>query len=210
MSEMTFTVRDANRAVHSRQHGSFLELLVAALGAEPETIEELDAALMQFVAPGELRPLARWPAGLCDEPYDAGICIVDLAARLVMTQSTYAAASPSGEVPFAPRGPMEATWLPYHVSADWLFIGQVDAWEGTAESRRHTASRRPGWMPGRCSTAGSLISSLPSALRRGAAGGGQPLDAAAGLVACRRCRNVPRPASPCPRATPWPRSMPAG
>ncbi len=143
MSEMTFTVRDANRAVHSRQHGSFLELLVAALSAEPETIEELDAALMQFVAPGELRPLAQWPAGLCDEPYDAGICIVDLAARLVMTQSTYAAASPSGEVPFRASGPEEATWLPYHVSADWLFIGQVDAWEGTAESRRLTRQSTP-------------------------------------------------------------------
>ena len=153
MSEMTFTVRDANRAVHSRQHGSFLKLLVAALSAEPETIEELDAALMQFVAPGELRPLAQWPAGLCDEPYDAGICIVDLAARLVMTQSTYAAASPSGEVPFRASGPRKPRGSP--IMSPPIGCSSVRSTPGRARPNRggSRASRRPGWMPGRCSTA---------------------------------------------------------
>ena len=81
MSEMTFTIRDANRAIHSHQHGSFIDLLVAALSAEPETIEELEAALVRFVKPGAFRPLAGWHGGVCDEPYDAGICMLDSSVR---------------------------------------------------------------------------------------------------------------------------------
>ena len=96
MSEMTFTVRDADRAIHSHQHGSLLDLLVAGLSAEPETIEELDAALLRFVQPGPFKPLAGWQEGACDEPYDAGICVLDLSARLVATESTYSTPIRSG------------------------------------------------------------------------------------------------------------------
>ena len=41
MSKMTFAIRDGSRTIHSRQQGSFLDPLVAASSAEPETIEEL-------------------------------------------------------------------------------------------------------------------------------------------------------------------------
>ena len=137
MSEMTFTIRDAHRAVHSRQHGSFLDVLVAALAAEPETIDELEAALARFVS-GASKPLAGWRGGACDEPYDAGICIIDLAARLVATQSTYSMASPSGHVLY--RATDREVMLPYHVSDDWRFVSEVEAWEGLAESRRSKRS----------------------------------------------------------------------
>jgi hypothetical protein len=83
---MTVTILDGNRAIHSQPHGSFVDVLVAALSAEPETIEELQAALGRFIKPCPSGPLAGWKAGRCDEPYDAGICIVDLAARLVVAQ----------------------------------------------------------------------------------------------------------------------------
>ena len=60
MSQMTVTILDGNRAIHSQPHGSFADVLVAALSAEPETIEELEAALERFVKPA--RP-GRWPDG---------------------------------------------------------------------------------------------------------------------------------------------------
>jgi hypothetical protein len=140
---MTFTVRDADRAIHSHQHGSLLDLLVAGLSAEPETIEELDAALLRFVQPGPFKPLAGWQGGDCDEPYDAGICILDLAARLVATESTYSTPSRRGEILYRNTERDIETELPYHVSEDWQFVNRVDGWEGLAESRRQDRQSAP-------------------------------------------------------------------
>lgn len=51
MSEVTLNVLDASRAVHGRVHGGVADRLVAALSADPETIEELEAALARFQKP---------------------------------------------------------------------------------------------------------------------------------------------------------------
>ena len=142
MSEMTFVILDEHRAIHSQQHGSLLDRLVASLNAEPETIEELEAAVGRFVA-RVVAPFARWHAGTCDEPYDAGIAIVDLAARLVVTQSTYSAPGPSGQVFYRDADRDLEAWLPYHVSDDWRFVRDVDTWEGLADSRRRDRQPAP-------------------------------------------------------------------
>jgi len=66
--------------------------VIAALSAEPETIGELELAMARFIKPtAGWSPFASLYAGENFEPYDAGIVIVDLAARIVMLDSTYSA-----------------------------------------------------------------------------------------------------------------------
>src|SRR5262249_28316694 len=80
---------DFQQTISGEVHGSISDAVVAALSAEPETIHELELALARFA-----KPLDGWSlfaplrAGADFEPYDAGIMIVDLAARVVMIDST--------------------------------------------------------------------------------------------------------------------------
>ena len=48
MSEVMLTVRDVGRSLCGTVHGATADRVVAALAAEPETIEELDAAVRRW------------------------------------------------------------------------------------------------------------------------------------------------------------------
>ena len=143
MSQITMTIVDSGGAIHGQPHGSFADAVVAALSAEPETIEELEAALARFIKSDERGPFAGWRRRACDEPFDAGICIVDLTARLVVLRSTYSLPGPKGQVLYRDRETDTGAWLPYHVSDDWEFSDNLEAWEGLAERRRHQRAASP-------------------------------------------------------------------
>jgi hypothetical protein len=53
MSDVRLVIRDAQRDIYANCDEEFAECVVAALSAEPETIEELDVALERYVTPGE-------------------------------------------------------------------------------------------------------------------------------------------------------------
>ncbi len=138
MSQVTMTIVDAQRAVSGRPHGSFLDEVVAALSADPETIEELEAAMARFVEPDGRSPFARWNDGIDDEPYDAGVCIIDLGARLVVAESTYSAPIRTGEVRYR-RGDgrnHDDPWVPFHLADDWHFCFDAVDWRAEADARR--------------------------------------------------------------------------
>jgi hypothetical protein len=116
---------------------------VAALSAEPETIEELAAALTRFAGPSESRLTDGWRPGTCCEPYDAGVAIVDLAARLVAVQSTFCDPGPAGQVVYRDADRDIEVSLPYHVSDDWRFVRRLESWESLAESRRRERQAAP-------------------------------------------------------------------
>jgi hypothetical protein len=82
-------------------HGSRADRAIAALSADPVTLEELEDASARFARP---RPNGRFFAklrpGLCDEPYDAGLVVVDLVARLVVVDSTYSSPGKEGTVEY--------------------------------------------------------------------------------------------------------------
>ncbi len=137
MSELAVTIRDAKRAVCGRAHGSIVEKLVAALSADPETIEELQVAVMRFVPPDESSPIAHFRPGVDAEPYDAGACAIDLAARYVARESTYSDLGPDGTVGYIDRDRRIETGLPYHVSEEWLFARSLESWMAIADERRH-------------------------------------------------------------------------
>src|SRR5438874_272828 len=100
MSEVRLLVRDAQREISGTCHGSLVERVVAALSAEPETIAELQSAMGRFEPPAKERFLEWFQAGSNDEPYDAGLVVIDLAARLIASESTYSSPSRSGAVRF--------------------------------------------------------------------------------------------------------------
>ncbi len=136
MSQLTMTIIDPSRAVHEQPHGSFADLVVAALSAEPQTLEELEAALARFVEPGRRDHFANWSGGVSEEPYDAGICIVDLTARLVVVQSTYSSPGSEGEVRCHNSKNDKDAYAAYHLSDDWTFCRDLECWQGLAEKRR--------------------------------------------------------------------------
>ena len=92
MSYIRLNLTDYDRTISGDVHGGIGDAVIASLSAEPETIHELELALARFH-----RPIEGWSAlaslrpGENFEPYDAGIMIVDLAAQVVMIDSTYSA-----------------------------------------------------------------------------------------------------------------------
>ena len=98
MSEVRLVIREAARDWSGTIHGSVADQAVAALSADPATFEELQIAMSRFAKPsptfGVLSNLSRRTN---DEPYDAGLVVIDLVARLIVIDSTYSSPRPSRE-----------------------------------------------------------------------------------------------------------------
>jgi len=143
MSEVRLVIRDARRDIYADRHGSFAERVVAALSAEPETIEELDAALERFHARGEGNFFRGFRSGIDDRPYDAGLVVVDLAARLVVCESTYFSPGQDGYVAYHDGHCATDVGARYHLADDWLLIRHADEWQAHAEPRRRERAAAP-------------------------------------------------------------------
>jgi hypothetical protein len=127
VSQIKLNIIDLTRVISGDMHGSEGDAIVAALAADPETIDELALAFARFTQSPNLQhhqhsPILnqeqlspaqtdaasfthyhespfRWFVGHEDfEPYDAGILIIDLAARVVAVDSTYSMPSAQGEI----------------------------------------------------------------------------------------------------------------
>jgi hypothetical protein len=141
MSQVAMTVIDSEGAIHGEPHGSFIDRAVGALAAEPDTIAEFRAALGRFSDDRWDRPLCGWTQGVCEEPYDAGLCIIDLSSRMVFLESTYSHASHSGTVTC--RLDDKEFPVSYHVSDDWKFSRSIVSWQAKADARRQERLAAP-------------------------------------------------------------------
>jgi hypothetical protein len=118
-------------------HGFFGDALVAALTAEPETIEELRLAVARFVKPvTDSSPFHDFREEENFEPYDAGILIIDLAGRLVATDSSYSQHSYEGSIRVRDEFTDNDAVLPYRLSDDWLVVNSVPEYEAVAKQSR--------------------------------------------------------------------------
>lgn len=143
MSEVRLIVRDAQRDMYGNRHGSIAQAVVAALSAEPETIAELDTALERFSAERERGHFAGFSPGINDEPWDAGLVVVDLAARLVVCDSTYSAASRDGYLSYHDGKCATEFDVRYHLSDDWKLSREALGWAALADARRRERSADP-------------------------------------------------------------------
>jgi len=119
MSETRLIVREAECDWSGTIHASCADRAVAALSADPVTMEELEAATERFAKPiPQCRFFANLTPGLCAEPYDAGLVVIDLLARLVVVDSTYSSPGPEGSVWYHDGQCCTKTALRYHLAHD--------------------------------------------------------------------------------------------
>lgn len=143
MSEVRLTIRDAQRDIHGTCHGLVADAAVAALAAEPETIDELDTAMQRFIHAGEWSFFRSFRPGVNDEPYDAGIVIIDLAARLIAYESTYSAPSAEGSVRYHNGKCGTSVELKYRLPDGWQITKGIEAWDLHADRRRKERAANP-------------------------------------------------------------------
>jgi hypothetical protein len=139
MSEVKLNLIDAQSILTGTIHGSVADSCVAALSAEPETIRELEAALGRYIRPQEERsPFASFRCGseIDAEPWDAGLILIDLAARIVAVESTYSQPQLEGEVRYHDGTQATDVSVLYRLPADWLFVNSVDAYRWSCDRRR--------------------------------------------------------------------------
>jgi len=137
MSEVMLNILDGSRECHGTVHGGFADTAVAALSAEPETIEELRHAITRFQKPlGDSSTFSGFDAGTDFIPWDAGIVIIDLAARVVAMESSYSQPAAAGNVRYHNGREATGVNLEYRVPEDWLFADSVNHYEGVCKKRR--------------------------------------------------------------------------
>lgn len=137
MSQIRLNIIDQTETISGDVHGGIGDALIAALTAEPDTVEELALALDRFVhTQDDKSPFGLFRKYENFEPYDAGILIIDLAARVVAVESTYSMPSASGEIAFHDGTRLTDVRLPYRLPDDWLFVYSIPEYEGVRKSRR--------------------------------------------------------------------------
>lgn len=143
MSEIRINIFDKSQAISGTLHGSIGEVLVAALTAEPESIEELETAVERFIKPESDWSIFRSFSKFENfEPYDAGLLIIDLTAKLIMVDSTYSHFSNSGGVRIK-SDTGEDFGIPYELSNDWKTIFSEPEFNCLQKERRDEFLNNP-------------------------------------------------------------------
>lgn len=145
MSEVKLVIRDAIEDRSGTVDGAVADWFIAALSADPVSIVELDAAVDRFALESPERGhLSRFSRFVDAEPWDAGLIVIDLAARLVAINSSYSKSGPQGEFQrYNVEGVEGGTiFFSYQLSDDWLFVYE-SSWEEAALVRRRERNDQP-------------------------------------------------------------------
>jgi hypothetical protein len=167
MSEVKLNIIDSEQVLHGTIHGSVADVCVAALSAEPESIAELEAALSRYIRPTDsnnhfqtfhsrnyssnssgsegIRPANSLAAVIDTESWDAGLVIIDLAARIVASESTYSQPGPEGEVFYHDGHALSEVPILYRLPDDWLFVNSVDAYQWSRDRRALERAAKPAF-----------------------------------------------------------------
>jgi hypothetical protein len=146
MSEIKLNLVDAHTILCGTIHGSRADRCVAALSAEPENIAELEVALARYInpqeRPGEFASFRPQPE-IDTKAYDAGLVVIDLAARVVASESTYYQPGPEGQVYYHDGTKLTDIPISYHLPDDWRFVNSVEAYQWSAARRRAERQANP-------------------------------------------------------------------
>ena len=145
MSDVRLNILETERTIHGTIHGTEIDYVVAALSACPTTIEELQNAMARFCKPllGP-KPFALFEPGTNEEPHEAGISFVDLAARVVATEAAYSNPQTKGCVCYHDGTKLTDIKVAYYVPDDWLLLNSVAEYQCIRDLRRaHFAASPP-------------------------------------------------------------------
>lgn len=145
MSEVKLNLIESGTILAGTIHGSIGDHCVAALSAEPETITELEAALERFQKdPPNFLSCSFGKIPEVDiEPYDAGILVIDLSARIVACESTYSMPGPNGTVRYHDGSQTTDVPISYCVPDDWIFLDSIEEYGDLCDERRERRLQNP-------------------------------------------------------------------
>lgn len=144
MSDVRLVIREEERDWSGNVHAGTADRAIAALSADPVTLAELEAASGRFEKPSrQHRFLSNLSPGLRDEPYDAGLVVLDLFARLIVVNSTYSFPGSRGPVDYHDGESLTDIPLSYHLADDWLITNVSLHWQSLAEGRRNARRAIP-------------------------------------------------------------------
>ena len=139
MSEVKLNLVDAGQTLVGTVHGSIADACVAALPAEPEMIAELEAALARYMRPinqFEVFGSFRSRREIDTEPWDAGVVVIDLLARIVAAESSYSQPHPEGQVLYHDGTKSTDVSVLYRVPKDWELFNSLLEYESRRLLRR--------------------------------------------------------------------------
>jgi hypothetical protein len=143
MSEIRINIIASTENYSGTIHGSFGDYLIAALTAEPETIEEFEIAVQRFFKRDSdwsfFRSFRKYENF---EPYDAGLLVIDLAGKVIMADTTYSYYSKEGSVRIKTKEDEDFP-LPYKLSDDWKHTRGMPEFEGISTVRREYFRNNP-------------------------------------------------------------------
>jgi len=153
-NEVMVTIIDAHRALHDAMPVGIANYVLAALTAEPETLEELETAMTRYDRITAREGFVhRLHEGLNEEPWDSGVLIVDLPARLIVAETEPVLYDPktSGYVVYRPDPEPDWDQLPqdeivgvrFRLSGDWLLLRSLEGWRERSEQRRRERMANP-------------------------------------------------------------------
>jgi hypothetical protein len=144
MSETRLVVREPGRDWSGNIHASCADRAIAALSAGPTTMDELEAAVARFAKKDpDCRYFVNLSRGLHDEPYDAGLVVIDLVAQLIVVESTYSSPGMDGDIAYHNGRAATDAYVRYHLADDWLISSDADCWRDLAEKRRRDRAAKP-------------------------------------------------------------------
>lgn len=146
MSEVKLNLVDPQQILCGTIHGSVADACVAALSAEPETIAELEAALARYIKPNdEVGAFASFRPGseIDTQLWDAGIVIIDLAARIVSAESSYSQPQREGRVRYHDGTESTDIAVSYRVPEDWEFFNSLAEYESSHVGRGKERAANP-------------------------------------------------------------------
>jgi hypothetical protein len=148
MSEVRLNLIDSQQILQGTIHGSIANACIAALSAEPETIGELEAALARYIKPtGDADEQSGCFASFFGasevgtEPWDAGVVVIDLPARIVAAESTYSHPEREGEVLYHDGTKSTDFSVLYRVSDEWIFLHSIAEYKSANSVRRQERSK---------------------------------------------------------------------
>lgn len=144
MNALVLVLRDAQRTLQARVGSTFAQAVVAALSADPDSLDELELALGRYAKPpADRRLFADFAESAAGPPAHGNLLLIDLPARLVVSRGRHFTPQAVGEVTYLEHDDSREVVLGFRLSDEWLLKAYTLEWELLARQRRDERAALP-------------------------------------------------------------------